>query len=91
MSPSGIRRFRCSRNPTISALTLKLVRDDLTRQRSPSPAFGPSDSMMSPATLVTVPTLSIDAECRTWVRRISTRGPTEEVMRVQVSWRGSCA
>jgi hypothetical protein len=38
------------------------------------PAFGPSDSMISPVTLVAVPTRSIDAECRTCVRRISTRG-----------------
>ncbi len=77
MSPRGINRLRCSRNPTISARTLKFVRGERTTQMSPSPTFGPSDSMISPATLVAVPTRSIDAEWRTCVRRMSTSGPTE--------------
>jgi hypothetical protein len=71
VSPSGMRRTRCSRNPTTSARTEKSVRGERTMQRSPSPTLGPSESMMSPATPVTAPTRWTAGMCRTLVRRTS--------------------
>ena len=81
MSPSGIRRRRCSRKPTTSACTLNSERGERTRQSSPKPTFGPSDSMTRPVTAVTVPTRCTGGRCRTWERIVSTRGSTEEIIR----------
>ena len=80
VSPNGINNTRCSRKPTTSARRLKLVRGDRNRHSSPKPTFGPSDSMMSPATPVTAPTRCTDGRCRTCVRRTSIIGATAGVM-----------
>ena len=91
VSPRGMRRTRCSRRPTTSARTLKSVRGERTRHRSPRPTFGPSDSMIRPTMLVTAPTRCTGATCRTCMRRRSTSGATvSEAMADCTGGRFSC-
>src|SRR4051812_884586 len=56
-------------------------------QMSPRPTLGPSESMIRPATPVTVPTRCAAGAWRTCERRTSTSGPTVTALMCVPLWR----